>query len=104
MKYFPFIGLFSWFMGGVYTLLIWVVAVDVSSVSILFSFILGLISLGVTVIQLVLTKHLFYLLKKFIIMNKTKTPTTKPKQSEVDTKPVKTPKPKPKYRDVENNR
>jgi hypothetical protein len=104
MKHFPFINLFSWFMGSVYTLLIWVVAIDVFSVSVLFSFILGLISLGITVIQLVLTKHLFYLLKKFIIMSKTKTPTPKLNQSEVDTKPVKTPKPKPKYRDVENNR
>jgi hypothetical protein len=102
MKYFPFMYLFSWFMGGIYTILIWVVAIDVFSISILFGFILGLISLGITVIQFVLTKYLFYLLKRFIIMSKIKTP--KPKQSETDTKPVKTPKPKPKYRDVENNR
>ena len=94
--------MFFWIMGNAYAVFLWVITFDVFSISILFSILLGLVALGVTVIQFTLTKHLFRLLRKFIIMSKIKTP--KLKQSETDTKPVKTPKPKPKYRDVENNR
>ena len=94
--------MFFWIMGNAYAVFLWIITFDVFSISILFSILLGLVALGITVIQFILTKHLFRLLRKFIIMSKIKTP--KPKQSETDTKPVRTPKPKPKYRDVENNR
>jgi hypothetical protein len=102
MKYFPFLFLSIWLVGFIYIAILWVVSIDVMSVSILFGVLMGLIALGAVVVQLILSRHLFHSLRKFIIMNKIKTP--KPKQSETDTKPVKTPKPKPKYRDVENNR
>jgi general stress protein CsbA len=102
MKYFPFIDLFSWFMGGVYTVLLWIVTIDVISVSIIFSFLLGLISLGITVIYFVLTRRLFYLLRGFIIMNKirTKKPQPQPNPELINNKKPK----KPKFRDIDNNR
>jgi hypothetical protein len=87
-------------------IVLWVVALDVVSISVLFSILLILIALGVTVTQFVLTKHLFYLLKRFTIMSKLKT--KKPKlveiEVEIEVKKPKTPKPKYKYRDVESNR
>jgi len=106
MKYFPFIDLFSWLMGNVYIFLIWIVAIDVVSISVVFSVLLTLIALGVTVVQFVLTKRLFYLLRGFIIMSKLKTKKPKPVETEIETevKKPKTPKPKYKYRDVESNR
>lgn len=102
MKHFPFLFSTIWLLGIVYVYALWIIFINVIPVSIMFSIVLGLITLGVTVIQLVVSKNLFHSLRKFIIMSKIKTP--KSKQSETDTKPVKTPKPKPKYRDVENNR
>jgi hypothetical protein len=104
MKYFPFMYLFSWLMGNVYMLLIWIIAIDVFSVSIIFSFLLMLISLLTTIVQFILTKRLFYLLRGFIIMSKLKTKKPKPVENEIEVKKTKTPKPKYKYRDVESNR
>jgi len=104
MKYFPFMYLFSWFMGGVYTTLLWVVTIDVFSISITFSFLLGLISLGITVVQFVLTKHLFYLLRGFITMNTIKNKKSKPQVDIETTDKKKNKKPKPKYKDVDSNR
>ena len=102
MKYFPFLFLFSWFMGNIYMVILWAVAIDVVSISVVFSVLLALIALGVTVVQFVLTKRLFYLLRGFIIMSKLKT--KKPKQIEIEIKNPKPLKPKPKYRDVDSNR
>lgn len=102
MKHFPFLFSIIWLLGVAYVYALWVIFISVIPVSIVFSVVLGLIALGVTVIQFVVSKNLFHSLRKFIIMSKIKTP--KPKQPETETKPVKTPRPKPKYRDVENNR
>lgn len=106
MKHFPFINLFSWFMGKAYVVFLWVITIDIFSISILFSILLGLISLGVTIVQSVLTKYLFYLLRGFIIMSKLKTKKPKTVEIEIETevKKPKTLRPKPKYRDIENNR
>jgi hypothetical protein len=85
-------------------IVLWIVALDVVSISVVFSVLLALIALGITVIQFILTKRLFYLLKRFIIMDKLKTKKPKPVELEIEIKKLKTPKPKYKYQDVESNR
>jgi hypothetical protein len=77
MKHFPFLFLSIWLMGFMYVFILWVVSIDVISVSILFGILMGLIALGMTVVQFALSKHLFYLLRGFIIMRKIKTKKSK---------------------------
>jgi len=104
MKHSPFLFIPIWLMGFVYVSVLWVISVDVIPVSILFGVLMGLIALGMTIIQFILSRHLFYLLRGFIIMSKLKTKKPKPVETEIEVKKTKKPKPKYKYRDVESNR